>query len=407
MSSSASYQDGIPSSEQSNVDYPNVQPSANGNTSLQNAKESVASINHNGAALTYRIADHVSQDAQSAANTVQNHPATQSVKDTVANGELGLRLTSVKGPVGQNVKKQYGNTQNDFSGLADSRNRPTEAAATGQPLTNYHSMFYDLLTWEHPRATALAFTANVAFIFTARYLHVIRWVFKGLYLTLGLTAAAEVAGKVTFSNGVASQFRPKKYYTLPRDTVDAVLGELHELVNFFVIEFQRLLFAENVLHTSAAFLAAFISYYLIKIVPLWGLTLIGTVVTYLTPLVYLNNKEIIDGHVQNLSDVVNKQAGQVKDLAGQHTSRAVGTAKQYAGDYSSKAQGYIGSARGRSATPTSPSAAAQGAESTGASSASPPKYGSSDFPEAPQTGPTPIAQQFTTSSPDAKPVPAL
>ena len=53
-------------------------------------------------------------------------------------------------------------------------------------------------------------------------------------------------GKVLFSSGFTSQVRPRKYYTLPKETVDQVLEDIHELLNFFVIEFQRILFAENV-----------------------------------------------------------------------------------------------------------------------------------------------------------------
>lgn len=42
----------------------------------------------------------------------------------------------------------------------------------------------------------------------------------------------------------------------------------------------------------------------------------------------------------------------MRDLAGQHTSKAADTMKQYAGDYTQKAQGYLGSVRGTSPTTT-------------------------------------------------------
>lgn len=65
-------------------------------------------------------------------------------------------------------------------------------------------------------------------------------------MALGVTVLAEAAGKAILSNGLASQLRPRKYYTVPRETLDAVIGDVHELVNFFVIEAQRIFFAENV-----------------------------------------------------------------------------------------------------------------------------------------------------------------
>ena len=64
-------------------------------------------------------------------------------------------------------------------------------------------------------------------------------------------AAAEITGKMLFSQGLASSFRPRRYYTIPRETLEASTEDLEQLINFFVIEFQRVIFAENVLHTVA------------------------------------------------------------------------------------------------------------------------------------------------------------
>lgn len=49
--------------------------------------------------------------------------------------------------------------------------------------------------------------------------------------------------------GFVSQIRPRRYYIVPRDAIEAVFAEIHELLNFFVLEFQRLLFAEDIFAT--------------------------------------------------------------------------------------------------------------------------------------------------------------
>lgn len=72
---------------------------------------------------------------------------------------------------------------------------------------------------------------------------------SGLTILCAATAAVEVAGHVILKRGIASGFRPRRYYTIPKETVEAVLEDLEQLVDFFLIEFQRILFAENVLHT--------------------------------------------------------------------------------------------------------------------------------------------------------------
>lgn len=103
-----------------------------------------------------------------------------------------------------------------------------------------------MLSWKNPRASGIAYLATLTFIFVTRYLDVLRYAFKATYVTLGVTVLAEILGKSLFKTGLTSQIRPAKYYTISKDTLDSALGDVHELINFFVIESQRIVFAENV-----------------------------------------------------------------------------------------------------------------------------------------------------------------
>lgn len=58
---------------------------------------------------------------------------------------------NILGPVAQNVKDQTAKTSAEFSNLANARQTPSQVAATGQPLTHYHSFFSELLSWNNPR----------------------------------------------------------------------------------------------------------------------------------------------------------------------------------------------------------------------------------------------------------------
>lgn len=87
---------------------------------------------------------------------IANHPVTQSVKDTVVNGEVSTwnpryqtDLTSkqqdlefatastkvTSGPVAENLMEQHAKTTSEFQNLANARTTPASTAATGQPLT--------------------------------------------------------------------------------------------------------------------------------------------------------------------------------------------------------------------------------------------------------------------------------
>ncbi|KAI1756933.1 Reticulon-domain-containing protein [Xylaria castorea] len=271
------------------------------------------------------------------------------------------------------MKDQTTKTGAEFSNLADARRTPAQPAATGQPLTHYHSFFSELLSWNNPRASAIAYASAVALIFVARYLDVTRYVFKLTWMALGTSVLAEATGKAILGRGLTSQVRPRKYYTLSRETLDAVIGDVHELVNFFVIEAQRILFAENLAASATAAVGAFLSYFLVKIVPVWGLALIGTTVLFLAPLIYTTNQELIDHYVKEGSDIVNSQTEQLRQVASKHTSQATEITKQYMGDYTHKAQMMLH--RGGSASPElAPKPAPQaGIKET-------------DFPEAPKQG---------------------
>ncbi|KAJ5814555.1 Reticulon [Penicillium riverlandense] len=290
-------------------------------------------------------------------------------------------------PVVDNLKNEASRTTDELRDLKNSRVTPSTTTATGQPLTHYHSLLYSLLSWEQPRATAVSYASIVGFIFAARYLPLLRWAFKFLYMALGLTAAVELTGQLVLKQGIASSFRPRRYYTIPKETVEAVLEDIEQLGDFFLIEFQRILFAENVIHTIAAFVAAFTGYWLIRFVPLWGLALIAINVAYFAPLVYISNREIIDEQISNAQSIISSQTNQLKDLAGEHTSHATGLMKQYVGDYSSKAQEYIGHRKTASPEMTKAAPVPAKAPEPASEPASEPLVNTQDFPEAPSAEP--------------------
>lgn len=238
-----------------------------------------------------------------------------SLYETTKSNAAAAYNSVTQGPVAQNVKDETNKATSELNNLAASRKTPANAAATGQPLTHYHSFFSELLSWRNPRASGIAYAAIISFIFAARYLDLIRWAFKLTWVALGVTVAAEATGKLILNNGLASQMRPRRYYTIPRETLNSLIGDVHELINFFVIEAQRILFAENLAASAFVGLSAFISYYLIKIVPYWGLALIATTMVFFVPLVYTTNQELIDHHLKNASDAINAQTSQVRNVA--------------------------------------------------------------------------------------------
>ncbi|EXJ80626.1 hypothetical protein A1O3_06910 [Capronia epimyces CBS 606.96] len=300
---------------------------------MSSAESSAPAPTANGTTLK----DNLIDNAAAAVNTVQNHPITQNV---------------VNGPVATSIKNEAGATASEFSDLAGSRQQPSYTAANDTPLTYYHSFFYTLLSWKNKRATGITFVSVLALIFAFRYLPILRYLLKISWMTLGVVTLAEASSKALVGSSVAGAVRPRRYYTIPKETLEATLDDLENLINFFIIEGQRIVFAENVPVTAAAFLSAFVTYYLIKLLPLWGVSLVATVIAFLGPLIYLENKELIDSQLEQAGHVINQQTSQIRDLTAQHTSKGLESVKQYTGTYAAKAQEVVGSARQRIPSPT-------------------------------------------------------
>lgn len=81
------------------------------------------------------------------------------------------------------------------------------------------------------------------------------------------------------------------------------------------------------------------------------MTLIATLITFLGPLIYIQNKEAIDAQLEKGYNIANQQAKQVKELANQHAGNAVKTVQGYTQQATAKAQETVNQYRGRSASP--------------------------------------------------------
>ncbi|KAI1619150.1 Reticulon-domain-containing protein [Exophiala viscosa] len=328
-----------------------------------------------------QLKDAVTNNAAAAYDTVQNHPITQNVVNHP------ITQNVVNGPVATSIKNEAGATASEFSDLASSRQQPSYTAANDTPLTHYHSFFYTLLSWKNKRATGVTFATAIVFIFACRYLPILRYLLKITWMTLGVVTLAEASSNALMGSSVAGAVRPRRYYTIPKETLESSLDDLENLINFFVIEGQRIVFAENIPVTAAAFLSAFLTYYLIKLLPFWGMSLLSTCVIFLGPLIYLENKGLIDAQLENASNVIGHQTSQIKDLTAQHTSKGLDTVKQYTGTATAKAQEFVGSARQKIPQPATGTTSTNGSTTgpTGPTGTGKAPFQENDFPSAPKT----------------------
>jgi type II secretory pathway pseudopilin PulG len=131
--------------------------------------------------------------------------------------------------------------------------------------------------------------------------------------------------------------KPRRYYQVDKNSFEVLFNEAANVFNFLVLEFQRLVFAENVSHTVIACVLSFISYKLVRYIPLWALALIATVMAFTLPPLYLHNQKLIDKHIAQAQALAAQQAQMARDTANHHIGVATEHAKAVTSDWGKKA----------------------------------------------------------------------
>lgn len=218
--------------------------------------------------------------------------------------------------------------------------KPGRAVDNSPHLTHFHSFFNDTFTWKYPRTTGLLFASSLLVIFLGHFVDLLRYVFKGAYITFAVVAFVEYVGRPVTGTGFMTQLRPRQYYTIPRENLEIIFAEAHDFLNFVVLEFQRVLFVEHLGYTIASFVLSFVGYFLIKYLPLWSLVLLADIALFTLPLIYLQNQELIDAQIARVSAIMNQHVQNAKGLAGKHTADYMNKARAYSNDLSGKVSAY-------------------------------------------------------------------
>jgi cell division septum initiation protein DivIVA len=144
---------------------------------------------------------------------------------------------------------------------------------------------YKFISWEDPARTMTSYASVMAALFAVHYLPLTKTGLKIGATALGVAAAAEYGHRVFTPNTVMSRLRPKQYRTIPEPVLNDTLKDVHDLLQFLVVEAQRIVYAEKLDRTVAAFVGFTSLYWLVKILSPFALTLFTVTAIYATPLI--------------------------------------------------------------------------------------------------------------------------
>ncbi|KAJ4216311.1 hypothetical protein NW757_014673 [Fusarium falciforme] len=149
----------------------------------------------------------------------------------------------------------------------------------------HQDSLYKYISWEDPIRTLGSFIGALSILFGAHYLPLTQLALKAGAATLGVISITEFASRLFGPDTFLARLRPKEYKKVPESTLNATLKDIHDFVQYAVVQVQRTMFGQDLDKTFAAFFGFTALYWLTKVVPPFGLAVLGLISLYIAPLI--------------------------------------------------------------------------------------------------------------------------
>ncbi|CAG9947934.1 unnamed protein product, partial [Clonostachys rosea f. rosea IK726] len=190
---------------------------------------------------------------------------------------------------------------------------------------------YKYTSWEDPVRTLGSYVGIMSLLCGAHYLPLTQTALKAGATVLGVAATVEYAHRSFTRNTILARLRPAEYKKIPEPVLNDTLKDVHDLVQFLVVEAQRIVLGENLGRTFGAFIALATLYWLVKIVSPFGLVLLGVTALYAAPLVTSRQgREVLEAAKARTADMSNAalESSQAIAQAGKDKAAGLSTATQ-------------------------------------------------------------------------------
>lgn len=179
----------------------------------------------------------------------------------------------------------------DTSASRVSRKTTTDENRSSQQPTSPTKMvdresLYKYIDWSDPARTMGSYVGVVGFLCGAHYLPLTQTALKYGATVLGVTASVEYVHRTFTPNTILARLRPTRYKTIPEPVLNGTLKDVHDLVQYLVVEAQKVVFGENLGASFVGFLSMFTLYWLVKLVSPFALMLLSVTLVYLSPLIW-------------------------------------------------------------------------------------------------------------------------
>ncbi|CAG9986802.1 unnamed protein product [Clonostachys byssicola] len=183
---------------------------------------------------------------------------------------------------------------------------------------------YKYTSWEDPVRTLGSYVGIMSLLCGAHYMPLTQTALKAGATVLGVAATVEYAHRSFTRNTILARLRPAEYKKIPEPVLNDTLKDVHDLVQYLVVEAQRIVLGENLGRTFGAFVTLATLYWLVKIVSPFGLVLLGVTALYAAPLLTSRQgREVLEAAKARTADMSNAALESSQALAQAGKDKAV------------------------------------------------------------------------------------
>ncbi|KAK0640578.1 hypothetical protein B0T16DRAFT_378952 [Cercophora newfieldiana] len=190
----------------------------------------------------------------------------------------------------------------------------------------HQDSLYRYISWEDPLRTLTSYLVVLGLLIGAHTLPLTRWALKtGAYTFGGKSLSATSFDKHSRSFGpdtFLSRMRPQPYRKVPDRVLNATLKDIHDFVQYSVVQGQRILFGQDLAKTFAAFFAFTATYWLTMLASPFWLSVAGLTLLYIAPLIISPQAREIAHELAHDTGVL---AGDLANTAVDSGKKAIGS----------------------------------------------------------------------------------
>ncbi|KAF4339198.1 reticulon [Fusarium beomiforme] len=153
-------------------------------------------------------------------------------------------------------------------------------------LIGHQDSLYKYINWEDPVRTLRSYLVALSILIGMHYLPLTQVMVKVGAVVFGVISLVEFISR-TFGHGTfIARLRPKEYKTIPEPTLNATLRDIHDFIQYAVIQVQKVIFGQDLRKTCAVSLGFTALFWLMKVASPFSLAVLGLSSVYIAPLIH-------------------------------------------------------------------------------------------------------------------------